>query len=164
MLLWLIWGAMLFSIVIYSVVLTMVTGNPDAIAPDPDIAVQLSYILAGLGFGLVAMTFIARQVMLHKPLADGKFDSLTKLRGAYLTVSIISWALAEAIALFGFVLSFLSHNLDYYMAFAPAGILMLLLTRPQARRIEEQFEVSQSSEKSPGATAEGEEIKPTDSW
>jgi len=47
------------------------------------------------------------------------------------TTNIISWALCEAVAIDGFVLAFLTHDLRIYCGFAVAALALMGLWRPR---------------------------------
>jgi hypothetical protein len=54
--------------------------------------------------------------------------------------------MSEAVAIFGFVLSMLSHEVAYYLAFAAPAVLLYLVFRPQLARYEAEFEAQQASQ------------------
>lgn len=145
---WIIWGSMLSTLFIYALVLFMVTKNADGFTPpEPDLVRMLLLVFGGISLSEVGAIFMLRKTTFFNRLEKGAFDTLEKLRGAYQTTCILSWGLTESIAIYGFVLAFLTHDLTYYLYFAPPAIVLFLVLRPQLARHEEalEAELSQAS-------------------
>ena len=104
--LWLVWGALLFSMLIYVVVpvalpppaefepIELAEGNP------PKIAV----ILGGASLILVPLLFRMRDQMFFSPLGDECYPGSPEARGAYFKMSLTSWVMCEVVGVFGFAI------------------------------------------------------------
>ncbi len=146
--LWITWGALFMSLIIYMVVLFIITGNPEnAPEPDPELISTLRIAFGGVAVAEIIGLFVARKAMFFDKLSgDNAFASLEKMRGTYMTTCILSWALAESVAIYGFVLSFLSYELIYYeVFFVPAAVLYIAF-RPQLGKVEKRYLENQISE------------------
>ena len=136
MTLWIIWGGMFGSLVIYGLVLSIV--SPES-AKDPSTIRIMAMSMGGMSLAMIGGMFFLRKTMFFGPLEDGAFDDRQGVRQKYFTVSIITWALSEAIAIYGLVLSFLSGQLVFYGAFAAVGATLMVRFRPQLADILDQF-------------------------
>ena len=134
-----VWGGLMMGMITYFVVLVIITA--DGAGTDADnleLVNALSPILFGVSVILIPVIFFLRKLLFFKRFEEGGFGSVTELKGAYFTASIVSWALAEAIAIFGFLLSFLSYELIYYLAgFGLSAALFLALFPREDKLIEE---------------------------
>ena len=139
--LWIMWGAMLFSLAIYAVVLVILTGKSQNFEPlAPQKLATLRLALGGMAVIEIAAVFGLRKFLFFDKLnASDGFADLTKMRGSYWTVSILSWGLSEAVAIMGFVLSVMTHELIYYAIFAAPAVVLFILFRPKHKAYKEQF-------------------------
>ena len=85
-----------------------------------------------MAVGMIAAIFLLRRVMViraERILAHNAEDSvsLNRWRAGY----IVTFALSEAIALYGFVLRFLSFSLAQVMPFYVTGFVLLVFFRPR---------------------------------
>ncbi|HEV2717065.1 MAG TPA: hypothetical protein VGU64_17505, partial [Terriglobales bacterium] len=85
-----------------------------------------------MAVGMIVAIFLLRRVMViraEQTLAQNAEDSasLYRWRAGY----IVTFALCEAIALYGFVLRFLSFSLTQVMPFYVVGFVLLLFFRPR---------------------------------
>ena len=90
------------------------------------------YAMTFMAVGMIAAIFLLRRVMViraERILAHNAEDSvsLNRWRAGY----IVTFALSEAIALYGFVLRFLSFSLAQVMPFYVAGFVLLVIFRPR---------------------------------
>ena len=152
-----IWGAMVFSIGIYGVVLWMVPDLPGGMERPGGPAAVLGVVSAGL--------FIL-QARLYRNLTDEKLfprildlgswglrpeaaarlqelkvpeRGLQLIAQAHMVFGVLIWALAEAVAVFGLFLSLVSGDLRFMGGFGLASILMMLRFRPRRDAFEEQI-------------------------
>ena len=151
-----VWGAMVLSVGVYAAIAWMVAER--ASGDDPGrLAVALGAVSAGL--------FIT-QIKIYQNLKDEKLfprildlgswalkpeaaEQLQELqvpeRGiqlilqAYVIFGIVIWALAEAVAVFGLVLSLISGDPRYMGAFGAAALAQLIWFRPRERAFGEQI-------------------------
>jgi hypothetical protein len=90
------------------------------------------YAITFMAVGMIVAIFLLRRVMVirgEQALAQNAEDSasLYRWRAGY----IVTFALCEAIALYGFVLRFLSFSLTQVMPFYVVGFVLLLFFRPR---------------------------------
>lgn len=143
--LWIMWGAMLFALIMYGVVLFMLTQNKDGFtSPEPDLIKTLIITFSGVSVAELGAIYFLRKLTFSSKLENHAFETLDELRDGYKTASILSWAFCEAIAIYGFVLGVMTHDPTYYLYFAPPAVILFLLLRPQLGRHEKDFEAAQS--------------------
>ena len=90
------------------------------------------YTITFMAVGMIVAIFLLRRVMViraEQTLAHNAEDSasLSRWRAGY----IVTFALCEAIALYGFVLRFLFFSLTQVMPFYVVGFVLLLFFRPR---------------------------------
>ena len=146
--LWLVWGTMLFSMVIYTLVPSMIPPPPDhqpmeiARGNPPKIALVLG--IASLV--LVPMLFSLRSRMFFEPLGEEYQPGTDEAHDAYFTMSLTSWALCEAVGVFGFAVYLLTYTLIWSIPFVILGILLLLIFRPVPELASETADEEESDE------------------
>jgi hypothetical protein len=127
--LWFIWSAMVYSILIYLGVAYFLVRSTSAASPEfvPAFAI-FTIFLALLSVG---MSIVIRMKLLSGPMQEGKLD-LASPQGMqkYQTISIISWALDETIAIFGLVLVVISGVFYYAIPYCVVSLVLLALHRP----------------------------------
>jgi len=122
---------MLASIVLY--VLVGQLAGPVTRALDP----SLSYLFATLGVAIVGIIFVVRRTLVFRAeasLATQPEDtlSLNQWRTGY----VATYALCEALALFGLVLRFVGGNLQQAMPYYLGGFVLLFFFRPHQPQTE----------------------------
>ena len=118
--------AMLVSILLYAVVGEVVGSR--ARAPDP----ALNYIFSTLAIAIVGVIFVVRRTLVLRSaaaLATNPEDALTlsHWRSGY----IVTYALCEALALFGLVLRFTGFKFEQSVPFYLGGFVMLFFFGPR---------------------------------
>jgi cytochrome b561 len=118
--------SMLASILLYGIVGEIM--GPVARAVDP----ALSYLFTTLGVAIVGVIFVVRRTLVLRAaesLATRPDDSLSlrHWRTGYLT----TYALCEALALFGLVQRFLGCNLQQSVPYYIGGFVLLFFFRPR---------------------------------
>ncbi|MGM0558630.1 MAG: hypothetical protein ACQEVA_19750 [Myxococcota bacterium] len=130
--LWLVWGALLFSMLIYVIV-------PVAIPPPPghepiEIAAgnppKIAVILGIAAVVLIPLLYRMRDRMFYEPLGEECYPGTSEARAAYFTMSMTTWVMCEVVGVFGFAVYFLTYELLFSVPFAVLGMLLLLLFRP----------------------------------
>ncbi len=117
--------AMLISIVLYLVIVVQL---PAHTAPNP----LLFRVLALLGVANVGLILFLRRIFVASPaevLRSSPQDStaLAKWKSGH----ILTWAFAEAIALYGLVLHFLGFSMREVSPFFMAGALLIVVFGPK---------------------------------
>ena len=123
--------AMLASIVLY--VLVGQLAGPVTRALDPSV----SYLFATLGVAIVGIIFVVRRTLVFRAeasLATQPEDilSLNQWRTGY----VATYALCEALALFGLILRFVGGNLQQAMPYYLGGFVLLFFFRPHQPQTE----------------------------
>jgi hypothetical protein len=118
--------AMLGSILLYAVVGEVLGFRGRAVDP------SLSYFFTTAGVALVGVIFVVRRTLVLRSaesLASHPDDSLTlsHWRSGY----IATYALCEALALFGLILRFMGCNLQQSLPFYLGGFVLLFFFGPQ---------------------------------
>ncbi len=118
--------AMLGSILLYAVVGEVLGSG--AIAADP----SLSYAFTTAGVAVVGVIFVVRRTLVLRSaenLASHPDDSLTL--GHWKSGYIATYALCEALALFGLVLRFMGFNFQQSLPFYIGGFVLLFFFGPR---------------------------------
>jgi hypothetical protein len=141
---WIIWGAMMGSLVIYIVICNLI-GDQIRQPTGPDFPlVLLRNIFFGIGIvALIAIHFIRRFIL--RKLAGGRGsgstsqlspEDLAKIHAKYTTAMITSLALCESLGIYGLILFFLGDSFQVmytFMIFSAAG---MFYCRPKREEIE----------------------------
>ena len=114
-----IWFALFSSVIIYAVVGFVIAPEPPENAED---LAMLPMVFGAVSLGITAMVFMARVI----------FASVKD----FVAFSILRWALAESIAVFGLVLTFLTGKTLFVLVFAIWAAHLFLLTFPTRGRLE----------------------------
>jgi F0F1-type ATP synthase membrane subunit c/vacuolar-type H+-ATPase subunit K len=139
-------AVMIASIGIYAFVLLTVTRAGPAGDPVPASEIELTaprgqppgpvftLILAIVAAIITAAIFFIRARALPRGRGmydDGAAPAPPRWRIEYVPLCIISWSMAEAIAVCGLVLGFLHHALLPFVPFAAASLLLMILLTPR---------------------------------
>jgi hypothetical protein len=121
-----IWSALIFSVMIYGVLVVALPaqdrGEPGALL---SILAAVAALFAVMSFSL---KFLIRSLLAKKNSS-----------GAFLVSNIVAFALAEAVALFGFILHLLGAPLSASLAFFGVGLLLLAAHFPMPEKREKRF-------------------------
>jgi len=115
-----LWAALLASIVVYALVAN--NFRPEAPAEAADLGVITAVIAATAAGTLVASAIVPRL--------------LARQGAPYITFCILRWALAESVAVFGLVLTFMGALPRVGHAFFAVSALAILLQPPGGRDLE----------------------------
>jgi len=118
---------MLLCIVIYSAVGEVVGPHERAVNP------TINYLFSTLGVAVVGVIFVVRRTLVLRAaesLASQPDDNLSL--GHWRTGYIVTYALCEALALFGLVLRLLGCNFQQCMPFYIGGFVLLFFFRARA--------------------------------
>jgi F0F1-type ATP synthase membrane subunit c/vacuolar-type H+-ATPase subunit K len=147
-------AAMIVSIALYGMVLLMVTRAGPAGEPVPSSEIELraprgeppgpvfTIALAAVALVTIAAIFVIRARKLPRTGKQALFDEGGARRPAhrprteYFTLCILTWAMAESIAIYGLVLGILHHALLPFVPFALVSLLVMVLLAPRRRHIE----------------------------
>jgi F0F1-type ATP synthase membrane subunit c/vacuolar-type H+-ATPase subunit K len=118
--------SLLISILLYAFVGERI--GPTVRSVDP----ALSYIFSTLAVGIVGTIFVVRRTLVQRAeasLASRPDDSLSL--GHWQTGYIITYALCEALALFGLVLRFRGSQFQQSVLFYIGGFVLIFFFRPR---------------------------------
>ncbi len=144
---WIVWGAMLMTLVIYLVVLYVVVGMDSTPQPAARSIDTLRLAFGAIGLTTVGAVFWLRRITFFTPFRNGTIDTADALSAKYFSTCILSWAMSEAVAIDGFVLTMLSHQLMYYAIFAAPSVILYLLFRPRLTHYLDEFEARKQAER-----------------
>jgi hypothetical protein len=139
MVLCLVWGALLFSMLIYVFVPVSIPPPPEHVPIEvaqgnpPKIAV----ILGIASLILIPTLYRMRDRMFFSPLGEECYPGTVEARAAYFKMSMTTWVMCEVVGVFGFAVYFLTYELVFSVPFAVLGILLLLMFRPDPAAAEQ---------------------------
>jgi hypothetical protein len=131
-----LWGALLASLVAYLVVAYVVVAAATGETTQGSSALAGEISAMALGAALASI-IVPHQMLsdarLREVMKDGGEQRLLALPGRYFAPWIVGMALAEAVAVFGLVLTLLTHDVRAMLPFVGAAALLMVLKRPNLR-------------------------------
>lgn len=138
---WIVWFALIAALGTYLLVIWLLAEGGEApVQENIDNATTLLPILAALGAAQLLALFVVRPIFFFRRYREREFDTPRELSGAYFTMSIVTWAMVEAVAIYGFVLSILTYDMIYYMGFAIPALVFMIVFRPNLVRLVEEYQ------------------------
>ncbi|MEW5725286.1 MAG: hypothetical protein AB1896_19385 [Thermodesulfobacteriota bacterium] len=148
---WILWGALLGSLVIYLVVAYVISQQtpPESDLPADSLQKPLLYVLALLGAGLIVLSHFVRRLLLRPKTGPAPaaqpgpgpivtpFPGQHPLVGKYLAALLVSLALCEAIGIFGLVLFFLGRDMMTLYVFIAVSAAAMVYHRPKEEELSE---------------------------
>jgi hypothetical protein len=122
------WGALLSSLSIYAG-LTFVLTKPEGFIEDPNRLPLFAGMFAVVSLAQLTLIPFLRQLLFWRPLGRGDITP-DQLIPRFFTTSLVSWALCEAVAVFGFALYMLTYERPPALAFIAVGALAMLSLVP----------------------------------
>lgn len=132
-----VWGGLVMSLSSYLLALMVVLPTMEE-GGGQDVG-MMAMVLGAAGFSMIPAILILRKILFFRKYDEGGFETPDQLKGAYFTVGIVSWAMSEAIAIFGFLLTFLSGEMIYFGIGAGVALILMLVFRPQDERLLEEY-------------------------
>lgn len=139
-----IWGALLFSVILYGFVGRLVTqeSEPGQLAP------ALQYLFAGLGAVLAYFSIRIRKVTFSPVNVVQKSGARPgKAARQCMTGHLISWVLAESVAIFGLVAVVLAQRFGVGLPFFAASLLLFVFAYPKVDPYQRALENPQIAER-----------------
>ena len=142
--LWVIWIAILASLVIYIFICHFIGAEIRQNAP-PDFPIdRLEKILYAVALATFLLAFFLRRLMVSSRLSGAQGLVAKPLSGSsqppylarYTIAVVISLALAESIGIYGLVLFFLGQDFQTLYIFIAASALAMILFRPKVEELE----------------------------
>ena len=141
---WIIWGAMVGSLVIYIVICNLI-GDQIRRPMGPGFPlVLLRNILFGIGIVALIATHFIRKFILRKPsgspgsvsTSQPSPQDLVKIYAKYTTAMIISLALCESVGIYGLILFFQGGSFQAMYTFMIISGVGMFYYRPKREEIE----------------------------
>jgi hypothetical protein len=141
---WIIWGAMVGSLVIYIVICNLIGDQIRRPIGSSFPLVLLRNILFGIGIVALIATHFIRKLILRKPpghpgsvsTPQPSPQDLAKIYSKYTIAMIISLALCESVGIYGLVLFFLGDSFQAMHAFMIISGAGMFYYRPKREEIE----------------------------
>ena len=141
---WIIWGAMVASLVIYIVICNLI-GDQIRRPMGPDFPLALlRKILFGIGIVALISTHFIRKFILRKPSGGPGSVSTSPpspqdpatIYAKYTTAMIISLALCESVGIYGLLLFFLGDGIKTLYSFMVISAAGMFYYRPKREELE----------------------------
>lgn len=129
---WMIWGSIFMSLVVFGGALVFLSQSWNE--PPPELSIPLAAAFGVMALGQAGASIFWMQ-RFRKQFAQGGLAG-TDIGRTYTTANIVSWALAESVAINGFILAFLGQDLRLYAILAVLAALTLVITRPKTEDME----------------------------
>lgn len=126
--LWLIWGAFLAAPLVYLLVAWLTTSGQES----RPVEMVLVAVLAMAAVGTIVAGYVAPRFVQARLLEQPGDQPQA---GAYQNAMIVQWACFEAVAIYGFVLTFLAMDTLYVLVGAVVAVAFLASARPQSARV-----------------------------
>ena len=157
-----IWGAMVFSVGVYAVIAWMLRTRAVGLGPGGgDIGGGLTMALGAVSVGLLLAQIKLRQNLMDEKLFPRILDlgswglrpdvaeqfkelqvperGIQLILQAHVIFGVVIWAMAEAVAVFGLVLSFVTGDPRLMGIFGSVALAQLIWFRPRERAFKEQL-------------------------
>jgi hypothetical protein len=139
---WIIWAALAISALIYVLLAHLLAKSWTA--PQPDFLSTLRNAFYVVSTAEIFIIHFSRKWMLATRSDSGAFKSalVTKHHptpglGKYTTVSIVSWAIADSIAIYGLLLFLLGGSFQDLYLFVAVALAVIIFYRPKMSELEE---------------------------
>lgn len=127
---WIVWGTLVFSIIVYVVFCHFVGKDIVIEFGDTDLLKNIMFVLSVASFGPAwyIKKFILNNAVKKAPNNKLEIESAIKI---YLTASIITWAICESAAIFGLMLYLLSKDFTSLYSFIAISLIGMIYFRPK---------------------------------
>jgi hypothetical protein len=143
---WILFLALMSSLVIYIVIAHVITASPGT-PPMPELAANPHthplFIALSVASGVALLFALVVRTKLMPPRRRSEERSEECVRGIHRALSklkvaqLLGWALCEAVAINGLILTILSRNTQLVDAFAGIGAIGMILQAPSRRLVED---------------------------
>ncbi len=145
MTIWIIWGAMIASLLLY-VVVALLLGDHllSRETFDPGLLTTLTRIFMAISAALLLVAFFLRRSLLNRQpeMIAEPVQAPPLPTGQYMTNLLICLALCEAIGIFGFVLYMLGGDFTTFVLFIAVGLAGMIYFRPSSRHVEKLMAIN----------------------
>ncbi len=133
LILWLVWGSILFSLVIFAT-MPFVIPAPEGYQP-PEIAAgsppKIVVILALAAALLIPLLIRTRRRMFFEPIGERCQPGSPEAMSAYFTMSLTTWIMCEVVGIFGFAIYFLTYEAVFSLPFIILAAILTASFRPR---------------------------------
>lgn len=134
---WVIWGAMLASLGIYFVLGHTVIAKIKMTAMSPDEFVILRNAIYVVALIELAIIPLLRKTMLKAPLKGTQNPAFTHpTLGKYNTVTVVSLAISESIAIYSILLLLLGGDFQSFYILTAISAVAMIVFRPKVEEVE----------------------------
>jgi F0F1-type ATP synthase membrane subunit c/vacuolar-type H+-ATPase subunit K len=133
-----IWGALIFSIFIYGFVLFHLGKTMTDSTELHPFAMPFTIVIA---IELLINWLVFKKKYAKPITADTDKEQIYQ---KYFSFSIINWALNESIAIYGFVLTFISEDIRYFLVTGTAALCLNFIMRPNIDKLESIHNINNS--------------------
>lgn len=134
-----VWIAMILPVLFYGGLLYFMAAN----SWEPggrEAAPAIQWVLAAMALVSAGVsTYFHRSRAAPETVLPQAEDEAAAV-GRFMANYITAWAMAESVAIFGLVLSFLSQQASFYFPFGVAALVLLAFQRPQVDQWQRAFE------------------------
>jgi hypothetical protein len=134
-----VWFSMIISVFIYAVIANILEDRLHGIEDVGNIYITIEKTLFGVTFVILVVTAYLRKILLSPP-AKGIASQQTTAVARYTTVTTVSLALAESIAILGFVLFILGGSFQTLYALCIISVVAMFYYKPKMEDLEKLAE------------------------
>lgn len=146
LILWLVWGSILFSLVIFA---TMPFAIP---APEGHEPIELAaghppkilVILALATVALIPLLIRTRNRMFFDPVGERCQPGTPEAMSAYFTMALTTWIMCELVGIFGFAMYFLTYEAAFSLPFIILAAILTVSFRPRPSQAEQAPQLNEA--------------------
>ena len=134
MLVLMIWGSMIFSVLMYVAISFVLTQNKKPV--ENSSIPMMRNIFMALSFSGAGAAYFIKQALLKRITSRPGAANAVALAAQYQTAGIVTFALSEACAVYGFVLVFLSNSMKEIFPFTGISLFCFMIFFPRKAELE----------------------------
>lgn len=135
-----VWGALMASVVIYGVVAYVLSTTNEPQPIDPTLRWALAAAAVFTAMASITLRRIKLPALAEEPSPYHRAAPVEaappEVLGELMTAYILTWALSEAVAVFGLVLAIISYTYEAYLPYALAALILQATNPPTQGRLE----------------------------
>ena len=131
-----LWLALITSVIIYVIASFIIKNNTAVKQSVPEFYKLLLIVVSFMSLVMGFLSIMGRRALLKKKYYSKFFKGNASPKGIYITAIVLSSALAEMIAIFGFILFILGNNMKIQIALAFVAVIIMLINKPNMEEYE----------------------------